>query len=371
MMQRMSTVPAALLVVIATTSVAGADGVKLSAEVPAAVPVGQPQNHRFGFGTMPAIGVFVSPIAGLDTGVRGRGGALTDGEEMDPTLRDPGLGGVASGLLAVRAHPGTWLGLPGLGGWVEVAGGVAVTGRELRPSYEVALGWRFEVGRFSAGPAARYLFIRGVDDSLDSRGAHLALVGLDIGFAAPRAVTPVILPDPPEPEPEPLAAPAPPRLEVAYDGDRLVDSDRPCPLAVPHDEDGCSLPDDMVVEGDRIVLDERILFDNNRARVKRRGKKVLRVIADAWQANRRWHSIRIEGHADRRGPEDYNQELSELRAERVRAVLVELGVPPEVLTSYGFGSRKPRVDSRSEGALERNRRVEFVIVSASEARVSP
>jgi outer membrane protein OmpA-like peptidoglycan-associated protein len=360
----------------AAVSTAGADGVHLTAELPAAVPIDAPQSQRFGYGTMPSIGVFISPIPGVDAGVRGRGGALSDRAEMDETLRAVGVGGYAGGSLAVRARPGTWIGLPGLGGWIEVAGGGAITGPELRPSYEVAVGWRVDLGRFSAGPAARYLYIAGLGDSLDPRGAHLALLGIDVGFVADGRsrsieVAPVTAWIPAVPSAQPVARARPAVLAVTADVDRLIDVEEPCPLAVPNANEGCSLPDDVVVHFDRITLAERVLFDLNRARVKHRGKEALRQIAMAWHTHPYWTAMRIEGHADQRGPERYNQELSELRAARVFAALVELGVPAEVLSSEGFGSSTPVDSGSSLEALDRNRRVEFVIEWGPKPRELP
>ncbi|HUH04055.1 MAG TPA: OmpA family protein [Kofleriaceae bacterium] len=374
-------VPAAALALLgAAVSPAGADGVHLSAELPAALPIDAPQTQRFGYGMMPSIGVFISPIPGVDTGVRGRAGALSDRAEMDETLRDVGVGGFAGGALAVRARPGRWIGLPGLGGWIEVAGGAAITGPELRPSYEVAMGWRVDLGRFSAGPAARYLYIAGLGDSLDPRGAHLALLGIDLGFVADNgrsqsldvglvtARAPVVVPPR---SVQPVARARPAVLVVTADIDRLIDVEEPCPLAVPDADEGCSLPDDVVVHFDRITLAERVLFDLNRARVKSRGQQALQQIAAAWHTHPYWTAMRIEGHADERGPERYNQELSELRAARVFAALVELGVPAEALSSEGFGSSQPLDEGGSPEALDRNRRVEFVIEWGPKPRELP
>jgi OOP family OmpA-OmpF porin len=75
--------------------------------------------------------------------------------------------------------------------------------------------------------------------------------------------------------------------------------------------------------------------------------------------------ISIEGHADSRGTEEYNQNLSERRAASVRAFLIRSGVEPGRLSSKGFGSTKPIVDKDSEDAWLLNRRVEFVVTRAT------
>jgi outer membrane protein OmpA-like peptidoglycan-associated protein len=157
--------------------------------------------------------------------------------------------------------------------------------------------------------------------------------------------------------------PAPRPLAIALDRDRIVDQAEACPVRAPQDDAGCSLPHDLVVTGDRIILDERVLFDDNRARVKHRAWPVLESIVAAWHGRPDWRAIRIEGHADARGPDDYNAWLSEERARRVRDKLIELGMPAAALSIEGYGESRPRADGTSPDAYQRNRRVEFVITT--------
>lgn len=105
-----------------------------------------------------------------------------------------------------------------------------------------------------------------------------------------------------------------------------------------------------------------VLFDTDRARVKRAGREVLESIVSLWERNPEWQRLIIEGHADGTGPEASNQRLSEMRAERVRRALVELGADPDRIEVVGYGSSRPLEPGRTERARERNRRVEFVIV---------
>ncbi len=71
--------------------------------------------------------------------------------------------------------------------------------------------------------------------------------------------------------------------------------------------------------------------------------------------------IRIEGHTDNQGrPEDLRQ-LSQERADAVKAWLVEKGVPEGRIATKGFGAEQPLSDNSSEEQRSRNRRVEFRI----------
>ncbi len=70
----------------------------------------------------------------------------------------------------------------------------------------------------------------------------------------------------------------------------------------------------------------------------------------------------IEGNADAWGAEDFNLQLSEQRAEAVRAALVERGVSSKQLATRGFGELKPLIRERSREADAANRRVDFGVI---------
>jgi len=73
-------------------------------------------------------------------------------------------------------------------------------------------------------------------------------------------------------------------------------------------------------------------------------------------------SIRIEGHTDSTGNENYNQELSEKRAMSVKNALLAKSVADTRLQTIGFGESKPVADNNTQGGRQLNRRVEIVIV---------
>ena len=52
-------------------------------------------------------------------------------------------------------------------------------------------------------------------------------------------------------------------------------------------------------------------------------------------------TIRVEGHTDSTGPEDYNQRLSEKRAEAVKSALTQRGVDPRRIQAVGYGESQP------------------------------
>lgn len=69
--------------------------------------------------------------------------------------------------------------------------------------------------------------------------------------------------------------------------------------------------------------------------------------------------INVFGHADDTGTIYRMQELSDLRAQMVKAYLIANGIPLDRIYSIGFGFRKPAVDDVSSAARAENRRVEI------------
>lgn len=115
------------------------------------------------------------------------------------------------------------------------------------------------------------------------------------------------------------------------------------------------------VVGDRIVLQASVLFELDSADIQESGRRVLGALVQVWSQHPDWAEITVEGHADLRGLAAANQRLSERRAQRVREVLIELGVAPDRLRAVGYGDSRPMTRGTSEADHARNRRVELVI----------
>lgn len=71
--------------------------------------------------------------------------------------------------------------------------------------------------------------------------------------------------------------------------------------------------------------------------------------------------ISIDGHTDADGAEDYNQRLSESRANLIVAYLTENGVERERMTATGYGETKPIGDNTTDAGKALNRRIEFTV----------
>jgi outer membrane protein OmpA-like peptidoglycan-associated protein len=75
------------------------------------------------------------------------------------------------------------------------------------------------------------------------------------------------------------------------------------------------------------------------------------------------YTVSVNGHTDDVGTDEYNQKLSERRAQAVRDYLVKAGLRPEILSVTGHGKKRPLLPGTSEKARAKNRRVELGIVN--------
>lgn len=73
--------------------------------------------------------------------------------------------------------------------------------------------------------------------------------------------------------------------------------------------------------------------------------------------------IRIEGHCDERGSEEYNLALGENRARTAMKYLVTMGITSDRISTISYGKEKPAVQGHDETTWAKNRRDEFVITS--------
>ncbi len=103
-----------------------------------------------------------------------------------------------------------------------------------------------------------------------------------------------------------------------------------------------------------------LMFDVNAAALKAGAHdelfRVSRVLNQYPQTR-----IQVAGHTDSTGSDDYNQGLSERRAEVVKNALAGNGVNPARITPIGYGKTRPVADNGSEAGRQLNRRVQITI----------
>lgn len=106
----------------------------------------------------------------------------------------------------------------------------------------------------------------------------------------------------------------------------------------------------------RVELD--VKFDFDRAQVREESYSDIKNLADFMQQYPQTSTV-VEGHTDSVGTDQYNQRLSERRAQAVREVLVnQYGVESQRVDSVGYGESRPVADNNTEEGRQINRRVE-------------
>jgi outer membrane protein OmpA-like peptidoglycan-associated protein len=113
-----------------------------------------------------------------------------------------------------------------------------------------------------------------------------------------------------------------------------------------------------------IVNMSDVLFDFGQYSLKPGTREKLAKISGILLAHPEL-KVQVEGHTDSVGSDDFNQTLSEHRAETVRDYLVEAGVTGDSITAKGFGKTRPVVSNDTAAGRQRNRRVEMVVSGES------
>ena len=103
-----------------------------------------------------------------------------------------------------------------------------------------------------------------------------------------------------------------------------------------------------------------VLFDFNKATLRPGAREKLAKIAGIILAHPGLR-MEAEGHADAVGTDDYNQRLSERRAQSVSAFFMEQGIRRESITAMGFGESRPVATNGTAEGRQQNRRVELVV----------
>jgi outer membrane protein OmpA-like peptidoglycan-associated protein len=338
----------------------------LEAAGSAAAPINDTYRDQYSAGAIGDLGLYHSLAPVVLIGIRGNGGFL--GENSDTGTRGDTKLGSANGALrlrplARRSDPRRSTGL-----WLEGAGGAGIMQSELRPMLSPGLGYTFDTGSgVGIGPAARYIHVFD-PPGFGGEDAQIGTLGVEVMFFDNRGrgespSTHEFQPSVPESTPMVPAA----RVEGDADGDGILDSRDQCPNQPEtyngiNDHDGCP---DTALEfiNDRLVVDERIFFDFDQATLRPSGQEKLRELAALYgRSGYDWKTLRVQGHADERGPAAYNVELSARRAETVKRFLSSEGLPDGMIDVEAYGESRPAIPgAKTEAEHQVNRRVEFVI----------
>ena len=111
-----------------------------------------------------------------------------------------------------------------------------------------------------------------------------------------------------------------------------------------------------------ILQDYSIHFAFDSSAIASADKSKVAAVAD-YLKNNPTHAVRVEGHCDERGTEEYNRSLGERRALAGREELIRLGIASDRVDTLSWGEDKPLAEGHNEAAWKQNRRADFVVLT--------
>ncbi len=132
------------------------------------------------------------------------------------------------------------------------------------------------------------------------------------------------------------------------------------------DEDGCPDKGKVIIEGNDIVILDKVQFETGSAKILPASNGILDAVASTLKGHPEFTVLEVAGHADERSTDDYNLNLTRLRAAAVMEALKTRGVAGSRLVSQGYGEYCPLDPASNPTAWEKNRRVEFKVVKTED-----
>jgi len=140
------------------------------------------------------------------------------------------------------------------------------------------------------------------------------------------------------------------------DNDGIADQKDQCPNSDPGvnvDINGCELQKSFVLEGVNFVTGSDEISETSKAELNKVAETLIKNPAV---------NVEVAGYTDDRGDSNFNQRLSQKRAEAVKAYLQTVGVQAARMTAKGYGEDSPVADNSAVTGRARNRRVELHIM---------
>jgi outer membrane protein OmpA-like peptidoglycan-associated protein len=151
------------------------------------------------------------------------------------------------------------------------------------------------------------------------------------------------------------------------DHDRILDVNDKCPNEPEtyngfEDEDGCPDKGLVIVQRGKLEILDKIYFETDKDIIMERSFPLLDAIAATIKGHPEIALIEIQGHADERGDDEHNLDLTDRRAHSVMRALEDRGVELGRLKARGYGETRPVCTQHNEDCWSKNRRVEFIIL---------
>ena len=120
-------------------------------------------------------------------------------------------------------------------------------------------------------------------------------------------------------------------------------------------------------QGNTIILRLVVLtFDSGASQIRPNNFNLLEKVEKAIDVFPR-SELTIEGHTDSHGGDEFNQKLSQERANSVQQYMINaMRIPSYRLIAVGYGETRPVASNETASGRERNRRIDVVIKPATE-----
>ena len=151
------------------------------------------------------------------------------------------------------------------------------------------------------------------------------------------------------------------------DHDRILDVNDKCPNEPEtyngfEDEDGCPDKGMVIVQRGKLEILDKIYFETDKDIIKEQSFPLIDAIAATIKGHPEIALLEIQGHADERGDDEHNLDLTDRRAHSVQRALEDRNVELGRLRARGYGETKPICTQHNEECWSKNRRVEFIIL---------
>ncbi|WP_240676162.1 OmpA family protein [Botryobacter ruber] len=124
---------------------------------------------------------------------------------------------------------------------------------------------------------------------------------------------------------------------------------------------------ERVGEGIQVTFDSGILFATNSTELQPSARTEIAKLAETLKKYP-GTNILVEGHTDNTGTREYNQGLSERRAQAVANYATSLGVERSRIQTKGYAFDQPVADNSTASGRQQNRRVEIAIFASEEMK---
>jgi len=132
------------------------------------------------------------------------------------------------------------------------------------------------------------------------------------------------------------------------------------------DEDGCPDKGKVIIEGNEILILEKVQFETDSAKILPQSNEILTAVAATLKGHPEFLAIEVGGHADERASDQHNLQLTKARAASVMDALRSRGIAANRIISQGYGEYCPLDPASNPSAWEKNRRVEFKVVKTED-----